>query len=182
MKENLIKELLLEARCSYLKKYNKIKIDELVKKSKEIFNELENIQNLATNTEIDEETSKNYIYLKSTYDFYQKVIRAYNFSRFLKIQEIILKNEKIPDCLNKEENEHVIFFNDIFNEYKENFPDLNFENNHIPIHHFVHFLTLQDCGIVMDGDIMYELKANRYFYLKKSIIAHLIDTEMIRLL
>lgn len=189
MKLDFIKELLFEARTPYLKEYNTLKVNELIEKSNKIQDEMTNIQNEMTEIqestgqqEIPPEISKKYMFLKSTLDYYQRVLKSYNFSRYRKIQELIFQNEDVSEKISPQEKEHANFFIEIYNEYKNNFPDIDFINNYIPRHHFVHFITLEDCGIVMDGDEIYELKENRYFYMKKSVIKHLIGTEMIKIL
>lgn len=182
MKDEFIHELLMEAKSKFLKEYNHIKIKELTDKSEIIEKDLLSIQEIASSHEIDENLSKKYILLKNTLDYLIRVKRSYEYSRFLKIQEFVADNEQIPHSLTKDEEEHVQFFSQIYDDYKNNFKDLNFNQSEIPLNHFIHFVTLEDCGIVMDGDELYELKADRYFFMKRSCVEHLIGTSFIKIL
>lgn len=174
-------ELLNEGKSRYLKEYNRQKINNLIEKTDYIKNEMKKIRETATGTEITDEISKNYIFLKSTYDFYIRVKRSYELSRFLKIQQNCFEKKSEMANLTKKETEHVAFFEEILEEYTNDFPECDFAVKYVPLNHFVHFITLADCGIVMDGDEMYELKANRYYYMKKSVIKHLLDSNLIKI-
>ncbi|ELA47343.1 hypothetical protein VCUG_01112 [Vavraia culicis subsp. floridensis] len=182
MEYDAILELLMDAKSKYLKHYNSIKMKELMDGAKYAKKEMEAIQAMADTTEITEEMSKKYIFLKSTYDFYMRVKRNYEFSRFLKIQQRFFGKHSGMSVPNKKESEHFVFFNAILEEYTSNFPELDFNVRYIPLDHFVHFITLADCGIVMDGDEIHELKANRYYFMKKNVVKHLLNSNFIRIL
>ncbi|ELQ76812.1 hypothetical protein THOM_0201 [Trachipleistophora hominis] len=182
MESDAILELLMDAKSKYLKHYNNIKMKKLVDEAKYIKSEMEAIQETADFTDITEEVSKKYIFLKNTYDFYMRVKRSYELSRFLKIQKCFFSKQSNINMPNKKEGEHYVFFSTILEEYTSNFPELDFNVQYIPLDHFVHFITLADCGIVMDGDEIHELKANKYYFMKKNIVKHLLDSNLIRIL
>lgn len=189
MKQDSVNELLFEAQSPYLKKFNSIKTDELDVLVDKIRKEMEDLELEMTQVidergeqDIPREMSKKYMFLKSTADFYERIVKAYKFSRIRKIQESIMKNEEIADELTKDEALHSEFFTEIFTEFKNNYSEFDFMSTYVPTQHFVHFITLEDCGVVMDGDEMFELKSDRYFYMKKSVIKHLIGTDMIKIL
>lgn len=175
-------ELLMDAKSKCLKPYNNDKMHELIEKTMYIKKEMEKIQKEVNDVRLTEELSKMYIFLKNTYDFYNRVRRSYNFSRIMKIQLEYSLYKCQTKYLNRKEIEHLHFFVSLLEEYKHNYPELEFEIEYIPLDHFVHFITLNYCGIVMDGDEMYELKANRYYFMKKNVIKHLLNGSQIKIL
>lgn len=188
MSRNCIEEVLVESNSNLLLEYNHFQIEDIKNKISVLESDSRNMEKIIL--ELDEKDgskkiklSKTYIFLKSTLDFYHRVIRAYHFNRLLKIQQSIINNTKSEDLrhMTLSEKEHHTFFENILTEYLEK-ENISLENHIPPTSFYTHFITLADCGIVMEGDLIYELKENKYFHMKKSLIYHLIGSKYIKIL
>ncbi|KRH91726.1 hypothetical protein M153_298330002 [Pseudoloma neurophilia] len=127
--------------------------------------------------------SKKFIVIKSTQDFHRRVLRAYEFNRMQKVQKSIIDYDDLTEIKKKltlTEKKHLEFMKNLFKEYQDN-ENITFENHAPSKSFYVHFITLTDCGIVVDGDEIFELKPHKYFYMKRALVNHLINTKHIKL-
>lgn len=127
----------------------------------------------AADEHIDEEVSLNYMALKNFFERNLRIMRCYKFTQMTRIQDDLFR--KVEPALSKE----FIAFHETLTaacelRYSE-FPFLDVCVGDPPLSLYVQILTLEDCGVVMDGDDVIELAKNKLYFLKRRIVDHLIN-------
>lgn len=128
--------------------------------------------------EISEELSMNYVMLKHFKERNERVMRCYMFHRMKLMFDAFFSKECIGHLLSADEEECAERYGGALDEYLEPFHMLDFSANEPPLQLFVQVLTLEDCGVVMDEEGLVELKKDRIYFVRKSLVMHLISSGL----
>lgn len=130
--------------------------------------------------DVDEEISLNYMLLKNFLDRNVRILRTYRFARIQKIQSRVFQGREPCAGL-----QHLKLCRDIKNAIElrcSEFPFIDFVEGKPPLDLYVQILTLDDCGVVMDGDEFVELKKNRVYFLRRKAVDHLINMKLVEVI
>ncbi|RVD90721.1 hypothetical protein TUBRATIS_28480 [Tubulinosema ratisbonensis] len=138
---------------------------------------------LQTTTEeenLNKEISYNFLLINNQLKRNLRIIKAYKFNLIKQIIDLIYKNE-IKDLSLENKN--------IFNKIKSYFETrigefsfLDYAFNEPPLRLYIQIYTKRDCGVVFDGDNLIELKENRFYYVKKCLVEHLIGLDYVEII
>ncbi|EPR79701.1 hypothetical protein SLOPH_1803 [Spraguea lophii 42_110] len=175
-----INEILQDSLSPSFKKYNK-NIKHLKTEIEHIEKKLEEFDHSIDQENITQEISIKYLLLKNKLERNKRIYKAYHFHRIKKIQEFYLNNIELENLLTETEEHYFKEYKYALKEYTSNF-DIDFYTQEPPLEYFIQIYTNDDCGIIIDGDDMIELKKDKIFYVKRKSIIHLLNTDMIKIL
>lgn len=126
--------------------------------------------------DVNEEISLNYMLLKNFLNRNMRILRNYKFWRIQTVQSSVLQGKEPYGYL-----QYLQLCKDVKSamelRYQE-FPFIEFVEGKPPLDLYVQILTLDDCGVVMDGDEFLELKKNRVYFLRRKAVDHLIAMKL----
>lgn len=180
--EKSCKNLLDEIKHNQFKKFNSTEISNLEKEMANIQVKIDDIKHKAELDGVTESLSINFALLKAYNDRLERIIKAYKFYRFKKIQNSYFSKENINSFFSVQENELFSSFSSAVDSYLSKYKYLRLNDRQPPLSLFVQILALEDCGAVLCGDDFIELKKDRIYFLKKSDISHLISKNMVKII
>lgn len=155
-------------------------IKEIESENQIIKKRMEDVREKIGESEVDEEISLNYMLLKNFFSRNLRIIRTYNFTMITKIQDDVLKRKPTFSF-----EKYLRLFNIFQKLIEDRFSEFRFievSEEEPPLDLYVQILTLDDCGVIMDGEELIELKKDKIYFLKKSIINHLINLNVIKII
>ncbi|KAF7675944.1 DNA replication complex GINS protein PSF1 [Astathelohania contejeani] len=167
--------------CKNLRSYDHKNVSKLLEENRILETKMKALKDTIDEFNITEEISTNYFLLKRFEDRNKRILRAYLFWRSLRIQESYFTKNNIRYFLSNDEKTHYAKYQILVGEYLNNFKYLDFFSNDPPLELFVHVLTLEDCGVILDENVFIELKKGRLYFVKKKSILHLLNRNMIQL-
>ncbi|AFM99189.1 hypothetical protein EHEL_100960 [Encephalitozoon hellem ATCC 50504] len=173
--------LLEDLKSSFLKPYRHAEVKALQGENGYLDSKMEEVRRLAGEG-ISEELSVNYVMIKYFKERNERILRSYKLHRSLCLFEDFFSSKKTSGTLSSEEEEYMERYHGILREYLEPFRHIDFAMEMPPIQFFVQIVTLEDCGIVMDEGNLIELKKDRIYFIKKSIVSHLIGSGLVRII
>lgn len=151
-------------------------LTEMEKENKIIQKKMEWIRENTGEDEVNEEISLNYMLLKNFLNRNMRILRNYKFWRIQMVQSSLFQGKELCKSL-----QHLQLCKDVKNamelRYLE-FPFLDFVEGEPPLDLYVQILTLDDCGVVMDGDEFLELKKDKVYFLRRKAVDHLITMKL----
>ncbi|TBU00004.1 hypothetical protein CWI38_0504p0020 [Hamiltosporidium tvaerminnensis] len=175
-------ELLNDCKMKVLTPINKISLQKIESENNLLEEKMKEVREKAERNEVSEKLSTDYFLLKKFKERNERIRIAYQFSRCIKIQNNYFKKDKIQHLLSDEENKHSFQSKQIFDEYFSEFGILDFIDEDPPLNNFVQILTLDNCGVVLDGNDFLEMKKNKLYFVKKKNIKHLIDQGLVKMI
>lgn len=182
--ESTGRDLLDEMKFKELKPYNIQNINKIRSEVMEIDVRIEGLKNIVAlnDNEVTKEISANYSMLKSYKERLLRIEKAYSFSRHIKIQKNYFTKNNIKKYLNSSEMEFEKAYNSISSNYFEKYKHLSLSDRSPPLDYYVQILTFEDCGLIVSGEDLIELKKNKIYFLKKSDIIHLLGKNKIKII
>lgn len=163
--------LLNDMRSKIKKQYNKEFFEKLIQETELLKSEMQKIKDKAQTEEITTETSLNYMLLKKHEERNERIRKTYLYHRY---------TNKYTDTQNEKDYQQE--YEQLYKQYLSTMPFLSFDISEPPIEMFVTILTLRDCGVVMVGDDIIEMKGNMIYHVKKSCVKHLIDSNYAKII
>lgn len=151
-------------------------VAEMARENKMIQEKMEWIRENTSEDDVNEEISLNYMLLKNFLNRNMRILRNYKFWRIQTVQSSVFQGKELSEGLR-----HLQLGKDIRNAMEQRymeFPFLDFVEGRPPLDLYVQILTLDDCGVVMDGDEFLELKKNRVYFLRRRAVDHLIAMKL----
>lgn len=162
--------ILLRDIIAKSKKYNYKACKSLEIENKEIQKELDKISSV-NDVEITVETSINFMILKKYEERNTRIFKNYIKYRF---------DNKLVETV--EENEEMVKYNTVYNQYINNFPFLDFSVVEPPLNLFIRVIVLENCGAVMIDDDFIQLKEGVILFVKKNAVKHLLEKGCIKII
>lgn len=164
-------QLLMDLKSDTIKPFNTKAFDDINKEIVYLQEEMQKIKDLAETEEITIEMSLNYMMLKKYEERNIRVKKNYLYHRY---------NNNMNDT--EKEKEYNKEYNKLYDEYfsEYNFIDLNLKDP--PIDLFISILTLRDCGAVMVGDEIVDMKKDKIYFVKRSCVKHLIENNFVKII
>lgn len=128
--------------------------------------------------DVTEEVSLNYMILKNFLNRNIRILRYYRFSKMIGLQDRLFKK---VEAHTPQENQIYLRLKKALEARYAEFSFLDVYENEPPLDLYVQVITLEDCGVVMDGDEFIELKKNRLYFLRKKSVEHLINMKMVEI-
>lgn len=180
--EDTGKELLDEIVHKTLGPYNTDQVNNLKKELDFVDKKLEALKQEAESSGITKELSINFALLKAYKDRNVRILKTYVFNRFLKIMTNYFEKNDIKGLLSASESNFESEYLNICEEYLSSSKHLDLMDRDPPLNFFVQIMTLEDCGMILNGDDFIELKKGRLYFLRKADVAHLISARLVKLL
>ncbi|KAI5170500.1 GINS complex subunit 1 [Pancytospora epiphaga] len=179
LSEDVGRELLEEMRQKQIQQYNSQRVGHLEAEIEHVNSKLEFLKRKAASSEVSESLSVNFAILKAYKDRNMRILRAYRFYRMGKIQENYFAKKDIKRLLCTDEQGFENIYNEIIDEYLDDYRHLDFRSREPPLDYYVQIVTLENCGLIMSGNSFIDLKKGRLYFLKMKDIAHLIDNKLV---
>lgn len=174
--------LLDEIRLESFRLYNSREVMRLDTEMAYVSKKINEMKQQAAKGVVNEELSVNFVLLKSYHDRCLRIRRAYIWYRIRVIEQNYFKKEDIQDLMSADELAYKNRFTELLDEYLSEYRHLDLVHRDVPLNFYVQIFTLEDCGLVMCGKELMDLKKHRIYFLKRSDVAHLLDRQMARII
>ncbi|EJW03205.1 hypothetical protein EDEG_02420 [Edhazardia aedis USNM 41457] len=193
------KKLLNDLKSSDILPYNFNTVNALQIENELLRREMEDLKLHAEGNEITTELSINYIVLRNLILRNERIFHGYLFHRYVNIGNSILNNE--CKYLNSHQSNHkkeaknnflrnlcddektyLNIYQNAYKKYKSEFWFIDFDTTEPPLELFICIFTNEDCGVIMCGNDMVELKKHKLYHLRKKYIQHLIESRKIKII
>ncbi|KCZ79155.1 hypothetical protein H312_03461 [Anncaliia algerae PRA339] len=165
-------KLIQEIKRISLKNYNKDLIQSIEEENKLLKLKLYEIEQYTNENELTQEITFNFLMINNYYKRNLRILRMYKYSIInLIIDEIMHNKESDIPLENKIYKETVK--NILLKRYDE-FDFLDFSFTDPPLKLYVQVYTKKDCGVIIDGNNIIELKCDRFYFVKKCLVEHLL--------
>lgn len=182
LQEDTGKGLLDEMRQKTLQAYNTSQVSRVAVEIDYIDARIEDLKREAESNTVSEALSVNFAILKACRERHVRILRAYHFHRMRLICENYFEKNSIKGLLSAAETEMERDSVEMLGEYLEKYRHLDLKNREPPLDFYVQIVTIENCGLVMNGDNFIDLKKGRLYFLKKADVAHLISKKLVRLI
>lgn len=172
--------LLEDAKADSLRAHAQAEIKTLESENARLEARMEEIKERVAD-EISEELSVNYIMLKYFRERNKRILRCYSFHRVQLLFDAFFSKMHVGHLLSCDEEDLARRYHAVLRDYLDSFPMLDFSAREPPIQFFVQIVTLEDCGLVMDGESLVELRKNRIYFIKRSAVMHLINEGLVQI-
>ncbi|KAM0687650.1 hypothetical protein COBT_001107 [Conglomerata obtusa] len=179
----MIKSILSDTKSKQLKPYNS-NITKLISQTQKLNTALTQLKSTINVESVTIEQSLQFVFLKNKIDRNTRIVKAYKFYRYKKIQDQIFEHKSFSDKMLEGmcdvDQEYKVKFEKLYDTYRNEFCiDFDLE---VPVDFCVSVIAVCTCGSILVDDELVEIEKNKLYFIKKKYVKHLIDAGKMKII